>query len=266
MTPKGAFLHQDNQSIEFYGDVTQPRPFILTGAEPYFTDAGNLNSLTATDGEYPDRVLITWTPTEGAVDNYTVETRPDSLSVWTLLGTTTNAYWNDVLADPTVSSEWQYRVTMNYTCQETTVSDSRTTTGSRSPWGRVSGRVHYEDGSGCPGITVVATRTSDGATVQTVLTDASGYYMLDSLPYGGNVEYTITPTSQTAQFHYNNTSSGFATVNLSLARCITTGIDFDNISAVRLTGRVLYENSSIPVRDANFLLNGNLVSLSGSAV
>lgn len=263
---EGAFLHQDSQGIEFYGDVTQPRQFILTGDEPYFTDAGNLNSLTATDGEYPDRVLITWTPTEGAVDNYTVETRPDSLSVWSLLGTTTNAYWNDLLADPTVSSEWQYRVTMNYTCQGTTVSDSRTTTGSRSPWGRVSGRVHYEDGSGCPGITVVATRTSDGVTVQTVLTDASGYYMLDSLPYGGNVEYTITPTSQTAQFRYNNTSSGFATVNLSLGRCVTTGIDFDNISAVRLTGRVLYENSSIPVRDANFLLNGSLVSLAGSAV
>ena len=263
---EGAFLHQTDFDIGLYGDVTQPRPFILTGAEPYFTDASNLNSLTATDGEYPDRVLITWTPTEGAVDNYTVETRPNSSSVWTLLGTTTNAYWNDQLADPTVSSQWQYRVTMNYTCQGTTVTDSRTTTGSRSPWGRVSGRVHYEDGSGCPGVTVVATRTSDGATVQTVLTDASGYYLLDSLPYGGNVEYTITPTSQTAQFRYNNTSSGFATVNLSLARCITTGIDFDNISAVRLTGRVLYENSSIPVRDANFLLNGNLVSQASSAV
>lgn len=259
-------LRQTDFDIGLYGDVSQIRPFILTGEEPYFTDAGNLNSLTATHGDYPDRVLITWTPTEGAVDNYTVETRPDSLSVWSLLGTTTNAYWNDLLADPTVSSEWQYRVTMNYTCQGTTISDSRTTMGSRSPWGRVSGRVHYEDGSGCPGITVVATRTSDGATVQTVLTDASGYYLLDSLPYGGNVEYTITPTSQTAQFHYNNTSSGFATVNLSLARCVTTGIDFDNISAVRLTGRVLYENSSIPVRDANFLLNGSLVSLAGSAV
>jgi hypothetical protein len=260
------FLRQRDFDIGLYGDVTQVRPFILTGTEPYFTDAGNLNSLTATHGDYPDRVLITWVPTEGAVDNYTIETRPDSSSVWTLLGTTTNAYWNDVLADPSVTSEWQYRVTMNYTCQGTTVSDSRTTTGSRSPWGRVSGRVHYEDGSGCPGITVVATRTSDGATVQTVLTDASGYYMLDSLPYGGNVEYTITPTSQTAQFHYNNTSSGFATVNLSLTRCITTGIDFDNISAVRLTGRVLYENSSIPVRDANFLLNGNLVSMASSAL
>ena len=259
-------LRQRDFDIGLYGNVAEIRPFILTGAEPYFTDAGNLNSLTATHGDYPDRVLITWVPTEGAVDNYTVETRPDSSSVWTLLGTTTNAYWNDMLADPTVSSEWQYRVTMNYTCQGTTVSDSRTTTGSRSPWGRVSGRVKYEDGSGCPGITVVATRTSDHATIQTVLTDASGYYLLDSLPYGGNVEYTITPTSQTAQFHYNNTSSGFATVNLSLGRCITTGIDFDNISSVRLTGRVLYENSSIPVRDANFLLNGNLVRLAGSAV
>ncbi|MCR4857248.1 MAG: carboxypeptidase-like regulatory domain-containing protein, partial [Bacteroidales bacterium] len=262
----GTSLRQTAADIENYGNVAQTRHFLRIGGHPYFTDAGNLNTLDATDGEYPDRVLITWTPTEGNVDDYTVETRPDTASEWTLLGTTTNTYWNDMMADPSVTPEWHYRVTMSYTCQGTTVSDSRTTTGSRSPWGRVSGRVHYEDGSGCPGITVVATRTSDGATVQTAVTDVTGHYMLDSLPYGGNVEYTITPTSQTAQFHYNNTSSGFATVNLSLASCVTTGIDFDNISSVRVTGRVLYENSSVPVHDAGFLLNGNPVSLSGSAV
>lgn len=233
---------------------------------PYFSDAGNLNSLSATHDEYPDQVLLTWEATERGVDDYTVETRPDSTSLWTTLGQTTNNYWIDRLADPSVSPEWQYRVTMNYTCNGRLITDFRTTTGSRSPWGRVSGRVHYEDGSACPGITVVAVRTSDGATIQTVVTDDNGVYLLDSLPYGGNVEYAITPTSQTSTFRYNNTSSGFATINLSLSRCITDNVDFDNISSVRFTGRVLYENSSIPVRDANFLLNGKLVRLASSVV
>lgn len=233
---------------------------------PYFTDAAGLNSLTASNQEYPDHVLLTWSPTEGGVDDYVVETRPDSTEAWSLLGTTTNNYWRDETADPTVSAEWEYRVTMRYTCQGVTTSDSRQTVGARSPWGRVSGRVHYEDGTACPGITVVATRTSDSLVMQTVVTDNSGFYQFDSLPYSGYQEYAITPTSEHATFHYNHSAPGLATVNLSLNRCLVTDIDFDNISAVRLTGRVLYENSSIPVRDANLVLNGNIVRLGNSAL
>ena len=251
-----------------YGiDNTIPEEIHLRGnVVPYFTDAAGLNSLAASYQDYPDHVLLTWSATEGGVDDYLVETRADSTENWRFLGTTAYNYWRDETADPSVSAEWQYRVTMRYTCQGVTTSDSRQTVGARSPWGRVSGRVHYEDGTACPGITVVATRTSDSLVMQTVVTDNSGFYQFDSLPYGGNQEYAITPTSQHASFHYNNTESGSATVNLSLNRCLVTGIDFDNISAVRLRGRVLYENSSIPVRDANLMLNGNIVRLANSAL
>ena len=246
---------------------TIPRTIYLRGnVAPYFTDAAGLNTLAASYQEYPDHVLLTWSATEGGVDDYLVETRADSTENWRELGTTTYNYWRDQTADPSVSAEWEYRVTMRYTCQGITTSDSRQTVGARSPWGRVSGRVHYEDGSACPGITVVATRTSDSLVMQTVVTDNSGFYQFDSLPYGGNQEYVITPTSQHATFHYNNTESGSATVNLSLNRCLVTGINFDNISAVRLRGRVLYENSSIPVRDANLMLNGNIVRMAYSTL
>ncbi len=246
---------------------TIPAPIPLRGlVEPYFTDAAGLNSLAATDQQYPDHVLLTWDATEGGVDYYTIETRPNSTATWTLLDTTSNNYWRDETADPSVSTEWQYRVTMHYTCQGTTTTDSRETTGSRSPWGRVSGRIHYEDGTVCPGISVAATRTSDGQVLQTVVTDIRGAYLFDSLPYAGGQEYVITPTSQSAVFHYNHTAQGYATVNLSLNRCIVDNIDFDNISSVRFTGRVLYENSSVPVRDANLMLNGNMVHMANSAV
>ena len=250
-----------------YGiDNTIPRVIYLRGnVAPYFTDAAGLNTLAASYQEYPDHVLLTWSATEGGVDDYLVETRADSTENWRELGTTTYNYWRDQTADPSVSAEWQYRVTMRYTCQGVTTSDSRQTVGARSPWGRVSGRVHYEDGSACPNITVVATR-SDSTVVQTVVTDNSGFYQFDSLPYSSNQEYVITPTSQHATFQYNNTASGSATVNLSLNRCLVTDINFENISAVRLTGRVLYENSSIPVRDANLMLNGNIVRLANSAL
>ena len=241
-------------------DEYGPSEIALQGTAPYFTDAAGLNSLEGTHGDYPDKVVLTWTAAEGGVDEYVVETRPNMSATWAELGRTQSNYWIDHTADPSTSPVWQYRVTMNYTCQGSTVSDSRTTTGARSPWGHVSGRVHYEDGTGCPGVHVVAVRNLDSVTVQQTVTDANGSYRFDSLPYGGNVEYSIFPTSQTAQFRYHQTSPS-ATVNLSLARCIATDIDFDNISSVRLTGRVLYENSTIPVRDAGLLLDGQRVLL-----
>ncbi len=238
------------------------------GDEPYFTNAANLTTLTASREESPEYVRITWGVTDGGVGEFIVEARPesDTNAAWTELGRTRNSFWIDRDADPLISPLWQYRVTMVYSCEGNTISSSRVTTGSRSPYGRIAGRVHYAGGTGCPGITVTATRTSDGATVQTVVTDSTGAYLFDSLPYAGSMEYSITPTSQTAEFHYQGTSSPSATVNLSLQRCLTQGIDFENISAVRLTGRVLFENSSVPVRDANLRLNGTLMRYSGGLV
>lgn len=235
---------------------------------PYYTNAANLESLSGTHQTSPEYVRLTWGLTDGGADEFLVETRPDNdpNAAWTTLGTTTNSFWVDRTADPQISPVWQYRVTMSYTCEGNTVSTSHITTGSRSPYGRIAGRVHYEDGSGCPGITVTATRTDNGATVQVVTTDSTGAYLFDSLPYGGGVEYAITPTSQTAQFRYNNTNSTSATITLTLSRCNTQGVDFDNISSVRFTGRVLFENSSVPVRDACFRLNGTTMRFAGSPV
>ena len=251
---------------------TRVRPWPVYRAsgsgEPYYTNAGNLDGLEGTHQVSPEYVRLTWGMTDGGVDEFLVEARPDNDpdAAWTTLGTTTASFWIDREADPQISPVWQYRVTMSYTCEGNTVSTSHVATGSRSPYGRIGGRVHYEDGSGCPGITVTATRTADGATVQVVTTDSTGAYLFDSLPYGGGVEYAITPTSQTAEFRYNNTSSTSATITLTLHRCITQGVDFDNISSVRFTGRVLFENSSVPVRDACFRLNGTLMRFAGGPV
>ena len=260
---------QFEQGYDVEGGYSHNISFVRDGGEdPYYTNAGNLDGLEGTHLVSPEYVRLTWGMTDGGVDEFLVEARPDNdpSAAWTTLGTTTNSFWVDHEADPQISPVWQYRVTMSYTCEGNTVSTSHVTTGSRSPYGRIAGRVHYEDGSGCPGITVTATRTDNGATVQVATTDSTGAYLFDSLPYGGGVEYAITPTSQTAQFHYNNTTSPSATITLTLHRCITQGVDFDNISSVRFTGRVLFENSSVPVRDACFRLNGNLMRFANTPV
>ncbi len=226
----------------------------------YFTEAANIASFTGSKGDYPDYVLLTWEATEGDVGTYSLETRANEDDEWLLLASDlTDNWYNDSNANPKTSAEWEYRLTMRYTCNGNEKISSATTKGSRSPYGRVNGYILYSDGSGCSNIDVVATRVSDGAIVQKVTTDDNGEYILDSLIYKDEVEYAITPTSQTAEFRYNNTAATYATIRLSANHCVAEHINFDNISSVRISGRVLYENSTIPVRHANFLLNGRIV-------
>ncbi len=234
------------------------------GPHIYYTEAANINTFAGSQAEYAEYVLLTWSATEGDVGTYGIEARPNNESAWTSLVDSLSANWfKDTQADPSVADPWQYRLTMTYTCNGETLRRSAETTGSRSPYGKISGRISYADGTGCPNIEVNASRVSDGVVLQRVLTDESGYYLIDSVLYSGDAQYAITPVSQTAEFRYNNTSATFATITLSLDHCVVTGADFENISSVRVSGRVLYENSTIPVRDANFLVNGQIVQVTG---
>ena len=251
--------------------IKQPslcRPYYLSaplnGPSIYYTEAANINTCVATQEVYPDHVLLTWEPTDGNVDTYTVEARPNDTTDWQVLAEgLTECWYRDYDANPEVSFSWQYRLTMIYTCNGNTKQSSANTLGSRLIYGKVSGHILYEDGTGCPGIIVTASRVDNGEVAQRVVTDESGAYMLDSLLYLYGVEYAITPNSQTAEFRYNNTSSASATIRLTHDQCVVDGIDFENISCVRFTGRVLYENSTIPVRDVQFMINGRTVK-SGS--
>ena len=238
----------------------------MSGTTLYYTDAANINTFSGSEKEYSEYVLLTWEPTEGDVGTYSVETRPNNQVPWTLLaeGLTQNWY-KDTQADPTVTNEWEYQLKMSYECNGTTRSDVANTTGSRNPYGKISGRIAYADGTGCPNIEVNVSRVSDGAIIQRVLTNENGNYLLDSVLYCGDTQYAVTPVSQTAEFRYNNTSATFAPVTLSLDHSVAQNIDFENISSVRVSGRVLYENSTIPVRDANFRINGKLVQIGGNA-
>ena len=76
--------------------------------------------------------------------------------------------------------------------------------------------------------------------------------------------FVVVPTHQYGTFSFNNTSAGSASVWLSQNSAVASGIDFMNTSSTRLTGRVLYKNSTIPVSGAMFLLNGDTVKRSGT--
>ena len=93
-----------------------------------------------------------------------------------------------------------------------------------------------------------------------VTTSADGSYLLGGLPVNESVTYTITPSAggQTA-FQNTATKEASVTKDMSVAKNSYTDVNFECTTSVIFSGRVLYENTTIPVRDAYFLINGEEV-------
>lgn len=253
-------LDQSNSTLKVQHPGTQLLPKEFSGPELYRNEVARIAEISA-EGDKKG-VLVRWQPTAGSVDIYTLLRREksstadfDSITVQTLEG------YYDEDTEPGVT--YEYKVEASYTCQGTTTTNSATVEGTRLAFGSIAGRVQYEDGIGCYGTEVVL--SADGKTDMSAFTDEIGAFFFDSLYYMPQTTYSVTPVSQSAEFRFNNTSSPTATVTMDKNNCEVQQLYFDNISAVRFSGRVLYKNSSVPVRDANILLNGKLVKKSGEA-
>ena len=239
---------------------TDLEPVAIAGPDLYYNEVAEIDRFNASQGTDRYGIILTWTPTAGSVDNYELARREVGAAedYKVLLTTTKNDFRDDSVAP---GKEYEYRIIASYTCNDTTTTHGAVTTGSRSPYGLISGRIHYSDGTGCPGVSVRL--ESEGVSDLVTVTDGAGRYVFDSLLYGEGKDYSIIPTSTYAEFHFNNTAMPTAIVTLDAGNPVAEAIEFDNISSVRLSGRMLYSKSSIPVRDANLLLDGVMIERAG---
>ena len=238
------------------------QPITIKGPELYSEQAARVTSFTASQGDARDKlksgVQLQWTVNSTAVDSFVVKrVIKGSTEAPEIIYTGEDNYFFDETAVP--DQHYEYTVTAYYTCNGNASTNYKTAEGWRSPYGQISGMIQMPDNTGMAGVQVIL--SSNGQTLATLTTDATGAYLFDSLRYdltAGTI-YTVTPTSQYGTFSYNNTSSGVATVALDANHPIASAIHFVNTSSVRLTGRVLYDLSTIPVADAYFLLNGDTI-------
>ncbi|MBO7457697.1 MAG: hypothetical protein J6T80_00385, partial [Paludibacteraceae bacterium] len=254
-------LDQTNSTLKVQNPTTQLDPKPISGAELYRNEVAHIDTIVTVGDKRG--VLVQWQPTAGSIDNYSLTRREQGAAVTDTLSVQTLEGFYDETAEPGVT--YVYEVEASYSCQGTTTKNSKTVEGARLAFGSIAGRVQFEDGTGCYGTKVVLSATGINDIVG--YTDETGAFFFDSLYYtlgdGKQTTYSVTPVSQTAEYHFNNTSSPTATITLNKNNCVVENIYFDNISAVVFSGRVLYKNSSVPVRDANILLNGRMVKSSG---
>lgn len=96
-----------------------------------------------------------------------------------------------------------------------------------------------------------------------VLTNETGYYRINGLPVQGETTYTLTPQSASGQ---KFSPEGGLSVTFDGKNFEKHNYNFDLTSYYMLSGTVLYEGSSIPVRQASFLINGSELQRNGKAV
>lgn len=88
------------------------------------------------------------------------------------------------------------------------------------------------------------------------ITGTDGVFTITGIPYKGNGStYTLTPSYPNHTF--NPTSK---TVTIGSTSASLSGQDFQDDSAIKIDGYVFYENSTIPVQDAMFKINGQIVT------
>ena len=238
-------------------------PKVLTGPNLYFEEGASIKEFNATQGDTnSDRkrgVYLNWQPSTMAVDEYILtRVKENSSEVADTLYTGLENSFFDITAQPL--QRYEYTITAVYDCNGKHSDHTKSVIGWRTKYGEISGQVFMPDNSGMAGVNV-ALQGPDGQTMRTTMTDANGAYRFDSIEYpipaGGN--YVVVPTHAYGTFSFNNTSATTASITLNADNAIAYGIYFYNTSTVRLSGRALYKNSTIPVAGAMFVLNNDTV-------
>ena len=241
----------------------QLKPVEITGPSLYFDEGAKIASFIATQGdarsEMKRGVLLNWKPSNQSVDEYVLQRKiKDSDEADTTLYTGLETSYFDKDAAP--DTHYEYTVTAYYSCNGKNTNNYASTEGWRTKYGEIRGSVILSDNSGMNSVKVDL-QGSDGTVLRTITTDASGGFVFDSLEYNftTGTNYAVVPTHKYGVFSFNHTTAGSAGIKLEAKNAVVSGLDFENTSSVRLSGRVLYKNSTIPVAGAMFLLNGDTV-------
>lgn len=83
------------------------------------------------------------------------------------------------------------------------------------------------------------------------ITNNWGEYVISQIPYGNYTTFTVTPSKAGHFFQPEQ-----RLITLSQSNISANNVDFTDDSMIPISGRVMFQNTLVPVREANILLNG----------
>ena len=264
------------------------KTFATTSAEAtnlYNKTAALVSNLQATQGEEDGRVVVTWEADDGLLDGFELvrqaflgSSNSSSESNFgaekvLLTDTKTMVYVDDDVAP---DSAYRYTVRAKMTYRGMEYQNTKVVMGWASGLGSLRGQVRLANGAAMPGrLTVTAKRMEaldrtevmidgkvcipslhiDKGTEVSTVCDADGCFSLEGLAYNGAdtpFELTVAAEDGTLSFENSQGVAGPYAATLSRAKTEYSGITFTCRDEYRITGRVLYESSTVPVRDVTF--------------
>ena len=122
------------------------------------------------------------------------------------------------------------------------------------PTGMVRGYLRLSDGTGQGGVTVTAVPADNSGAERSTVTDASGFYEIDSLIYEGTGTYYITAATSGDEGTYTQ-----YTVTFDQYCNLVVNANLKLEDYYLLSGFVMYEGTSVPVTGASFEVDGQEV-------
>lgn len=252
-----------------------------------------IKAFTASRGTVKGMVALEWESDEGLVDYYRLERRPygskseADYKTLKLKSPLTASYIDEEAASAQV---YEYRVTAGVNLYGKTHERSTVTYGWNPYFGTLRGSVRMNNGALLPGkvtVSVKSVKTEGDATPALVsipevrdvendsiivpsynsiyeraVTTDNGTFEFDDIPYSGTTRYQIEVNASGSDFvrkGQEDAEAGklfFVSLDDTL---IDPQVDLICKSTRTFSGRVLYNSSTIPVRDCQFLMNGSPV-------
>lgn len=215
---------------------------------------GQSMNMNATEGEYTDKVKITWEFTGFTTNPSSVEIKRDNQQIG-FVNNNVILYYNDDEAIPGVIYEYQV-IPRDANGTVMACSDD-TDFGFIFPNGSISGTVSSPYGAGVEGVIVEAEGwVSDGNFTGLYnffdTTDANGEYTIENIYYYDDADFTVSPHKSGHSFVPGSRERTLNTMGPTQAN-----VNFTDTTVLTLSGKVMFAGTNCPVEDVDIYLDYN---------
>ena len=251
-TKEGDNLVPETTTVEepVYADIVPP-----TLPNFYHKNTGTIDKTLVTTTRQSS-VLLAWNTDNNPIDYFTVMRRVkgEGDDAWKEIATfLDDMSYEDTSVSPLTT--YEYKVLGVNDCEGISTTETEVKPGECKHTGRVDGYVRFNDGTSAAGIQVDI--NYKGKKVMNVFTDDSGHFVADELSYqgGASVTYDVSAVGKNGE---DFSPKGFS-VTFDAHSNDETLREISILNGKRFSGYVMYDGTSIPVKGANFKVNGKKV-------
>ena len=251
-TKEGDNLVPETTTVEepVYADIVPP-----TLPNFYHKNTGTIDKTLVTTTRQSS-VLLAWNTDGNPIDYFTVMRRVKGQGddAWKEIATfLDDMSYEDTSVSPLAT--YEYKVLGVNDCEGISTTETEVKPGECKHTGRVDGYVRFNDGTSAAGIQVDI--NYKGKKVMSVFTDDSGHFVADELSYqgGASVTYDVSAVGKNGE---DFSPKGFS-VTFDAHSNDETLREISILNGKRFSGYVMYDGTSIPVKGANFKVNGKKV-------